>query len=184
MAEHPWTKLEVDGGPLGMGLFWHCPVCGVGGGPAWPEEMEKRLELKGVLKRWQPFIPGHGRRVSEDCEEAQKEIRAYAEETIARFREKWKSPRGEHSHYHSLFHDALRWNPQITDIHGLLDLMRDVESPSALSNNKRPSLINCRFKLEEMGYDMSGGALGAAVRELGELRRQQLRAGIDPDEEP
>jgi hypothetical protein len=183
MAEHAWKRITIEA-PLGLGGdFWECPVCGVGGGPAFGEEMTKRLLAEGRKERWQPIILGYGRRVSEDCETAQKQIRDFAEEIIARFREKWKSPHGEHSHYHSLFHDALRWNPQITNIRGLLDLMRDVESPSVMCDNKRPSLMDCRHKLEEMGYDMSGGALGAAIRELGEERLRQLRAGTDPDEE-
>ena len=183
MAEHPWVKEEVDGGPLGLGKFWHCPVCGVSGGPAeeWVVSTRKRL---GKPERWDPFVPGHGVRVSEDCEEAQKQIRAHAEEIIKHLKEKWKNPRGEHSHFHSLFHDALRWNPQIKNVNGVLDLMREVEYPSALSDNKRPSLIDCRFKLEEMGFDMSGGALGAAILEMGNERLRQLRAGKDPDEEP
>ncbi len=130
MSQHPWTKVEVDGGPLGVGQFWHCPVCGVGGGPAWDAAMEKRLEEKGVKKRWQPFIVGHGRRVSEDCEEAQKEIRAYAEETIARFREKWKTPRGEHSHYHSLTPSWKQRTPRVDQvIETLFNTITDVYPP-------------------------------------------------------
>ncbi len=165
MAEHPWQQIEIeDEGPMGLGgKFWHCPICGVGGGPAHSESMNQLLIAKGVRIRWRPFIVGHGRHVSEDCEEAQRQMREYAEEKVAHFRARWQSPRGEHSHYHSLFHDALRWNPTITNIHGLLDLMSDVESPSALCCYKRPSLVDCRFKLEEMGFDMSGGGLGKVI---------------------
>lgn len=121
MALHPWEKVEVDGGPVGTEVFWHCPVCGAGGGPVIGD------------RRMRPFLPGHGVRVSEDCAEAQKQARDHGETMIGELRARWRNPRGEHYHYASLFHDALRWNPQVTNVTALLDLLREVDSPTVTS---------------------------------------------------
>ncbi len=177
MGEHAWQVEEIDGGYLGPAKFWRCPTCGVGGGPALPTDMVRRMMEKGRPERWKPFIMGHGQKVSEDCGEAQKEIREYGEKLIARLRAKWENSKGEHAHYASLFHDAFRWNPDITDVIGVLDLIRDVESPGALRGHRRPSIVDCHHELEKLGFDMRGGALGAAVRELGEDLYQRRRGG-------
>jgi hypothetical protein len=173
MPDHPWTTVEVDGGPVGIGIFWECTVCGAAGGPAW----EMMGDLVKSHKR--PFIPGPARKVSSDCGEAQKQMREYAEEIIAKLRKRWTKPGGEHYHYASLFHDALRWNPQVKNIMPLLRLLQQVDSP--LGGNPRPPLMECSEELEKAGFDMSGGALGDAVRELGESRYQDLRSGKDTD---
>lgn len=174
MSEHAWAIEEVDGGHLGVNDCWHCPVCGVGGGPAF-HPYERRT--------FKPFIPGPAKQVSEDCETAQQEIRAYAEERIGVLRAKWKAETGEHRHYASLFHDALRWNPKITNIVGVLRLIQRVEDPVSTGHRDRPSLMDCRHALEKAGFDMSGGALGQAVLALGNDRLARLRAGeVDDDD--
>lgn len=70
MAVHEWTTEIVDGGPVGEGEFWVCAGCGCGGGPTggWDGK---------ATEPWPPFLPGTGLKLSLDCDEAQKEIRAY-----------------------------------------------------------------------------------------------------------
>jgi hypothetical protein len=144
MSEHSWIREEDDDDePFGPHVSWRCSTCGVGGGPA---------DLPGRSEPREPFILGPGPRVSRDCEEAQKQIRSYAEEMIARLRAKWKSDKGEHRHYASLFHDALIWNPQIKNIGVVLDLIRAVEHPGVFHNYKRPSIIDCRRELTTFDF--------------------------------
>lgn len=81
MAEHAWTIETYDAGPMGIGQSWHCPDCGLCGGPFF-----------GSGKRWPPFLAGEGSstRFSEDCDEAKAQILALkaSPEWLARTRER------------------------------------------------------------------------------------------------
>jgi hypothetical protein len=72
-AEHKWITEEIDGGVVGVGDFWKCSVCGVCGGP--------KIGHRNT-KRWPAFIPGPALRVSENCGEAQIQIKEYLTEAI------------------------------------------------------------------------------------------------------
>jgi hypothetical protein len=89
MTEHAWVIENVDGGPMGDCDFWKCPTCGVGGGPVWPK-------MKGKAERWPAFIPGPARKVSEDCEEAQAQIRSYIlDDSLPNMQKRWCAPQAE-----------------------------------------------------------------------------------------
>ena len=48
MAEHPWIEEEINCGHLGQESFWKCPVCGVCGGPVWPQGGRMRAFIPEV----------------------------------------------------------------------------------------------------------------------------------------
>jgi hypothetical protein len=117
MAPHPWVTEEIDGGPIGIGLFWICPVCGASGGPVFPG-----------LNPWPPFIAGLGLQVSADCEEAQAEIRIYTEKKIEALQSKWQV--GECQFYVDVFLNAFQMSSEKKNLVPLLTLLTKVDTSS------------------------------------------------------
>ena len=68
MREHTWIVEEIDGGPLGIGDFWKCSVCGASGGPTL--FVEKHPPPR-------PFLAGEGIKLSLDCDEAAEQIKLH-----------------------------------------------------------------------------------------------------------
>jgi hypothetical protein len=153
MAEHTWIQEDCDGGYLGQYRAWLCTICGACGG-IWKEPRR-------------PFIPGPAHKVSEDCQEAQIEMRAYAEERITEMRKKWHADTGEHRHYASLFHDVLRWNLDRTNVLLVIDLIRNIEYPS-LTENRRMPLREIHMALVDAGWRTVPEAVSAALEDPGE----------------
>ena len=75
MTKHTWIKTQRDLGALDLDTVWTCPTCGAEAGPVYPdtpgiEEPPSR----------QPYAPMRGLPpVSNDCEEAQRQIQALKE---------------------------------------------------------------------------------------------------------
>jgi hypothetical protein len=158
VSGHTWIQTEDDAGLGGLYHHWDCSVCGACGG-VWDRPI-------------QPWIGGHDKKLSEDCQEAQAEMRAYAEEGIARLRAKWNASTEEHRHYASLFHDALRCTPDKTNILHVIDLISKVEQPGRyvrLGDKRRMSLHEVHKSLVEAGFEVVPRALANAVLELAKL---------------
>ena len=71
MQEHDWEVETLDGGPMGDCDFWKCNICGASGGPT----IGIRRADRG--KRWPPFYPGHGLKLSDDCDVAKSQVSSY-----------------------------------------------------------------------------------------------------------
>jgi hypothetical protein len=165
MGAHAWETVTVDGGPFGSCDFWHCPVCGVGGGPT-------------MGKRRDAFIPGPAKKVSEDCEEAQAQIRTYIlDERIEALRQKWHADTGEHRHYASLLHDTVKWSPDKTNLMPVLDLIYNIETP-VLTDNIRMPLKEVRRSLVGAGFNVTPPHLAQAVVEMAEVLKDDERGGV------
>jgi hypothetical protein len=150
MSDHTWLQEEFDGGHMGTYESWRCTVCGCLGG------------LGRTPKR--PFIPGPAREVSEDCQEAQAQVRAWCEERIEEMRKKWHANTGEHRHYASLFHDMLVWNPERANVLLVIDLIRNIEYPS-LTGNRRMPLNEVREAFVEAGWRTVPRAVSDALED-------------------
>jgi hypothetical protein len=76
VSEHIWITEEIDGGALGTSDFWLCSVCGASGGPVWYDHQDKPKRA--------PFLAGPALPLSQNCEEAKKQIAEYRqkEETM------------------------------------------------------------------------------------------------------
>ena len=76
-APHAWETEEIDGGPVGVGVFWRCSTCGAAGGPKdwWPDEPERR---------WRPFLAGEGVELDDDCVASQAIIWGHVTERLER----------------------------------------------------------------------------------------------------
>lgn len=117
MTEHAWVIERFDAGPLGECESWQCPTCGVCGGPVWPKRGG------GHEGRWPAFIPGPARKVSEDCEEAQVQIRSHLEERIVEMRKRWCAPQAE------AIAEALRSSPEVKNVIAVVGLIFDIVNP-------------------------------------------------------
>lgn len=153
MSGHTWLQEDFEAPYVGSYSSWRCTVCGACGG-LWEKPQH-------------PFISGPAVQVSEDCQQAQLDMRAHAEESIERVRAKWKNTKGEHGHYASFFHDILRWNPERLDVIMVIDLIMKVEMP-VLTQNRRMSLHDVREAFVEAGWRTVPEAVSDALEELGE----------------
>lgn len=130
MANHNWQIQTIDGGYLGDGDFWHCPDCGAAGGPVlsqWEIDhfTNKGLKLWNENRRWNAFIPGAGasQKVSEDCEQAQQEIKAYLQERINKMQTTWAKAQAK------LLDDVLQIS-KATNLLPLLKVIQEIERSS------------------------------------------------------
>ncbi len=70
IVPHTWELEEVDGGSVGIGVFYVCNACGASGGPAMGPNLSKSMSL------YPPFHAGDGLDciISLDCNVAKKQI--------------------------------------------------------------------------------------------------------------
>lgn len=69
MKNHEWVMEEIDGGHVGSADFWKCKNCGASGG--WVNGKNPPT--------MPPFLAdGSGLKLSNDCDEAQKEIQRHS----------------------------------------------------------------------------------------------------------
>jgi hypothetical protein len=150
MSEHTWIVEYVDGGPVD-GDFWTCSVCGTAGGPCFYPSQETK-------PRWAPFLSGPAMKVSTDCDEARKEIRAYIDGRIAALAK--MGSKGISPHYASLLRDALVWTPGKTDITDIVPFFWEIET-----FHGRPSVMDVREKLQKAGFNVMPQAVSEALDE-------------------
>jgi hypothetical protein len=137
MTEHAWSTEYVDAGVVD-GTFWKCPTCGVGAGPVW-----ERAE--GLPERWPAFIPGAGRNVSEDCEEAQAQIRSFVlDERIVEMRKRWCAPQAE------IIDKAVRASPEVKNLMPVIELIFEIINPRV--KGYCMPIVEAPNRLREMGF--------------------------------
>lgn len=68
MTAHTWAIVEVDGGPMGIGEFWHCAACGAGGGSVWPTWPAPNRQF---------LANGSGLELPDDCDQAKAMVEAF-----------------------------------------------------------------------------------------------------------
>lgn len=151
MAEHAWIIENVDGGPVGDCDFWTCSTCGVGGGPVLPQRSSKTFFGEERSNgRWPAFFPGSGLKVSEDCEEAQAQIRSYLlDKRIAPMRKKWCKPHAE------ILAKVVQEAPEGKSLMPILNIILRIEMP-VLSKKGRGhcmSLAELREALTKAGFE-------------------------------
>jgi len=74
-VEHNWVIETIDSGYLGVNDFWTCDRCGAGGGPVFFNQ-----KTGEYVKRFKPFLPGTGIKLTDDCALAQESILLYRKE--------------------------------------------------------------------------------------------------------
>jgi len=147
MTTHTWAIEEIDGGPVGVGDFWHCTTCGVSGGPAnmfAGERLQRylmKVEDTDEEGRWHPFIAGPAHKVSWDCETAQAEIKAYLLNEHIPGMPKWCRPQCE------LIAEAVRTTKQ-TNLLPIVELLYQLDR----NDPSRRKLKQVRWRLIDLGF--------------------------------
>jgi hypothetical protein len=163
VPEHKWVVETVDGGPVGDCDCWHCPECGVSGGP---------IFFSKDKPPWKPFLAGEGSslKLSDDCDESAKIIR---EHTLKRIGNLPKERPDISPHYASLVRDAIKWTPEKKNVTAAYKLYWAVQFEPL------PGIMEVSKMLEEAGFNVSPGdsPLGQAVRALGERQYNRRRRG-------